>query len=156
MENEYHRPRAFPNLGQELTFYGHCVQTQCPSFVQTTPNLQTQKTLQKPVDKWRKKCYNMQAVNEEHASEATEKKKSRKKLKKLLKNLLTNARECDIILGHFSPKGKRVVEELLKNPENFLKTFQKPLDKRKEMWYNNQVAQNAASAKETSVQIIDN
>ena len=28
--------------------------------------------------------------------------------------------------------------------KNFWKTFQKPLDKRKEMWYNNQVAQNAA------------
>jgi hypothetical protein len=26
----------------------------------------------------------------------------------------------------------------------FEKTFQKPLDKRKEMWYNNQVAKNAA------------
>ena len=62
MENEYHRPRTFPDLGQELTFYGHCVQTRCPSFVQTTPNLQTQKTLQKPVDKRREKCYNMQAV----------------------------------------------------------------------------------------------
>ena len=56
----------------------------------------------------------MQAVNEEHASETTEKKKSRKKLKKLLKNLLTNARECDIILGHFSPEGKRVVERASK------------------------------------------
>ena len=60
------------------------------------------------------KCYNMQAVNERVTARATEEKKSRKKLKKLLKNLLTNVRGCDIILGHFSPKGKRVVERASK------------------------------------------
>ena len=54
------------------------------------------------------------AVNERATATATEKKESRKKLKKLLKNLLTNARECDIILGHFSPKGKKVVERASK------------------------------------------
>ena len=64
-------------------------------------------------------------------------KGSRKKLKKLLKNLLTNARGCDIILGHFR-SGWKAVEKVFK------KTFEKPLDKRKEMWYNNQVAKNAA------------
>ena len=35
------------------------------------------------------------------------------------------------------------------------KTFEKPLDKRKEMWYNNQVAQNAARQRDLP-RIIDN
>ena len=54
----------------------------------------------------------MQAVNERSPRARAEdslEKESQKKLKKLLKNLLTNARECDIILGHFSAGLKRAV-----------------------------------------------
>ena len=43
-------------------------------------------------------------------------------------------------------KRRRVESEKYRKKKK--KTFQKPLDKRKEMWYNNQVAQNAASAEE--------
>ena len=78
-------------------------------------------------------------------------KKITKKVEKLLKNLLTNARRCDIIVGHFRTEGKRSRKVL----EKVEKTFQKPLDKLKRMWYNKQVAQNAARELK-KLQIIDN
>ena len=62
----------------------------------------------------------MQAVNESRRAveivRKTVHRESRKKLKKLLKNLLTNARECDIILGHFSAglaSGKKRLKKVL-------------------------------------------
>jgi hypothetical protein len=42
------------------------------------------------------------------------------------------------------PRKRRRVESEKIPQKIFEKTFQKPLDKRKEMWYNNQVAKNAA------------
>ena len=69
-------------------------------------------------------------------------KGSRKKLKKLSKNLLTNEKRCDIIVGHFRRTARTRFRK--DREKSFSKTFQKPLDKSKRMWYNNEVASNAA------------
>ena len=74
--------------------------------MQKSSNLQTEKTLKKPLDKRREKCYNMQAVNAGY-SRRDGAEKITKKVEKLLKNLLTNARRCDIIVGHFRTEEKR-------------------------------------------------
>ena len=75
--------------------------------------------------------------------EGEPRRKIAKKLKKLLKNLLTKSRSCDIIVGRFCEMSQRAGS---KEPwKIFKKTFQKPLDKSKRMWYNKRVAQNAAA-----------
>ena len=84
------------------------------------------------------------------------------KPKKLSKNLLTKGNCCAIICklwnSRMSTSGHENGGELrAKNTaKKFWKTFQKPLDKWSRMWYNNQVAQNAAKAKGTFARIIDN
>ena len=62
-------------------------------------------------------------------------RKSRKKLKKLLKNLLTNEKRCDIIRRSLC-EGNNFQRAQESHEKSFWKTFQKPLDKRKELWYN--------------------
>ena len=87
--------------------------TKCQEF-------QSEKTYKNPLDKRKRKCYNMQAVNETagcqrgaHTSGAKDRrmderigrtarqnvatKYHEKKVKKLLKNLLTNEKRCDIM-----------------------------------------------------------
>ena len=70
-------------------------------------------------------------------------KKSLEKILKLFfKNLLTNATRYDIL----SPVAKITAShraDVKKNLKNFEKTFQKPIDKFKAMWYNKQVVRNA-------------
>ena len=117
-------------------------------FMTKCQEFQSEKTYKKPLDKRKRKCYNMQAVNERrakashetagcqrgaHTSGAKDRRmderigkqhdrKSRKKLKKLLKNLLTKSRRCDIMSKHFRRAGKRLRKELEKNSKNFSKT----------------------------------
>ena len=68
----------------------------------------------------------MQAVNERSPrarAQGSLEKRITKKVEKLLKNLLTNSRECDIILGRLSAglaSGKKRLKEVLeKNLKNF-------------------------------------
>ena len=85
-----------------------------------------------------------------------------KKFKKLLKNLLTNGSGCDII--NKSPterrrsQKKRAWERMRYNlkplqraNEKSLKTFEKPLDKGKRMWYNKQAADESGGEQKRSL-----
>ena len=63
----------------------------CLFFVQMCLKLQTQKTLQKPVDKQKQKCYNMQAVREEFSTEAAD-DRNLKKVEKTFEKPLDKGR----------------------------------------------------------------
>ena len=82
----------------------------------------------------------MQAVNESGQERLKDSDRIKNFFKKVLKNLLTNVEECGIIQIHASHR----VDE-----KNFQKTFEKPLDKGKGMWYNSKAVQNTAVSKET-------
>ena len=66
-------------------------------------------------------------------------------LKLFFKNLLTNRTRCAIIctVAEITAPHRGDVK---KNLKNFEKTFQKPLDRSKAMWYNKQVVRNTATS----------
>ena len=69
-------------------------------------------------------------------------KKNMQKSKKLLKKVLTKGEESGIICKRSDERRKKNTAEAERtSPEkSFLKTFKKGIDKREEMWYNNEVA----------------
>ena len=72
-----------------------------------------------------------------------------KNLKKLCKKVLTNGGESGIICKHSARAEENRIEKRVKTawkkkPEKSWKNFQKGIDKRLEMWYNNKVASEAA------------
>ena len=65
----------------KTSYIGQVAQVTCPLFVHHCHLSQTEKTLEKPVDKWGEKCYNMQAVNERDTA-GTDEQKITKKVEK--------------------------------------------------------------------------
>ena len=100
-----------------LSGFVYHVQFRRALFVHSCRLFQTQKTLKKPVDKAREKCYNRQAVAKQ-GTETGQNEEYHKKVEKLLENLLTRGGTCDILFRHFLTErmdGEKFFEKLFKN-----------------------------------------
>ena len=108
---------------------------------------QTEKTLQKGVDKRGWKCYNMRAVKRWAAERLCEEQRDETYRKKVEKTFEKPLDKCERVWYNSQALPLRVEEPRAgakKYRKNFKKTFEKPLDKRLRMWYNSRAVQKAA------------